>query len=611
MSTDQITSRSITAKAQNAGARNAANKNEISSKAVNKKLKSGDGFSSNVRASTTEHPYLRYKAVEINAETKEAIFLIRVCTAREWVTARIEAAVLSSRQKAIERISSLDFVGSRDDIIAFIEDMASKRSAPRNIVTSVGGWLDGALVTRLGVFGPKSARLGKKFMFPDPGQKPRKHEHRGTIETYKASAAPLLSVSPELCFAYVTGLAAPLASYIGGRKSFAAFFCADSATGKTSAIAFCQGLYTYALSDEDLESFSDTGGYIGSNLHSFSGAATGFADIKSAREKGADLAYKLQTLWFNTSGQSIRRGLNQGSTKKAAGAPSHDDKRAQDIFNILLLSSEYPLDVVFAKGNLVFENGDRARVIEIPVAEPDEGGIFCRVPKPKREEYVAKIERHLSSEYGTIAPAWARFIAAQDRAELNAKVMKWETAFIRRLSDATPLVRRIGKNFALLAATAHIADEAGLLPIPLEHFLESLNIIFERSTSALSASATKQEAFMLKALSRVVSTKCLPLLQFGIAPDEDMDCSLGFKRIENDGRKRIYLIADKFVASFTKDNRALANTFIGRLKSEVNILRAKDGDTKTVLQAGLPKRRYLCFSLADALAWRKRLEEAQ
>jgi hypothetical protein len=114
--------------------------------------------------------------------------------------------------------------------------------------------------------------------------------------------------------------------------------------------------------------------------------------------------------------------------------------------------------------------GERARWIDVPVPEPEAGGIFDELggsPNEKLKKSAAlirRMENGIASNYGLLMPRWIELLLKKD---LAARVVELCDKFVKAAEpQGQPWESRFARKFGLLYAAGKIATENGLLPWP-------------------------------------------------------------------------------------------------------------------------------------------------
>lgn len=541
--------------------------------------------------------------VVVDIDTDETFYQLQYPTHIGRKSRVIAAQTYVSPQLLVKELCRYGYNGDPKAIIDLSQG-GTQRTLDVTKITERGGWVDGRLVTRFGVFGPDEFETELGFKPDHQHFKPFKRG--GTIDDFMSGYRELMIASPEVCFSYLAALAAPLGSHLG-RSSFSVCFSSESTTGKTSVIAFAQSLYTYAYNDDELVNFGDTIGVFLDELDAFGGTVTGFADVKNAREKRGDWTDKIQTLTFSAASGHRRRRLSNAPISRNSG-------HGRKIFNIFMLATERPLSELYQEGGTQREGGDMTRLIEIPVASRADGGIFCSVSDAtERARLSAKFDELRRTQHGTVIPDWAKHLSENELAKpkrLSKKIRASEQVFVENLNEQDPLFKRIGKHLALLAAVVPIANRAGLLPAEPDVFIEALHEIYRRVVKTRKSLELEQLRYNHERMQEILNNEFYPVVKQGSAAASPQRASVCFKRKE-EKTTLIHLHADSFIAAAEDTSRHLAVKFIKWLKDNVR-LKSGSGktDTRIVKQEGIGRRRYLVFTRNRATEAAQALQEA-
>ncbi len=265
---------------------------------------------------------------------------------------------------------------------------------------------------------------------------------------------------------------------IGRTEGFSVCLVQETTAGKTLCARCAQSLTTKAR-ERDLKNFGDSAGWLADALPALGGMCVGFGDIKNDVTPRA-MVEKMKTLVFRVAG---------GQTRQRKG----EDRRPNPEFTIPLLSAETPLTELFAREKMTFEGGESVRLLEIPVPHSSDGGIFAGSSRSSAE-LAAEFEEFLGSHHGSIMDDWVAKIV-RDRGKrrsskltlLTKHIAARERAFISTLGTLPPPYLRIAARFALLFATATVAEVAAALPVSITRTDAAIRRLFWRCVDNLRA----------------------------------------------------------------------------------------------------------------------------
>lgn len=235
---------------------------------------------------------------------------------------------------------------------------------------------------------------------------------------------------------------------VGGTPvSFSIALTGESSTGKTLATRLAHSVSSRA-EEVDLTSFNMTLGVAG-QFGSYSGSVVAFGDIKAAQAKGRDLAHLLQTFIFGVSGGDTRRRLDGASISLPQAC-------------IPIFSMEEPLSAFLFERRVPMQGGERARVLEIPIAPRNRGGIFELAPDDATE-LAEEVEAALCVNHGVLLEAWVKSLPRLD--DLPDRVTKLRKDFDALAPTSSSLERRLLANLGWVYAAARLLITKKYMPL--------------------------------------------------------------------------------------------------------------------------------------------------
>jgi hypothetical protein len=234
--------------------------------------------------------------------------------------------------------------------------------------------------------------------------------------------------------------------------------------------------------------------------------------------------------------------------------------------------------------------GEKARLIEMMVPPPEEGGVFDNPPEgiDKIEfgkETAKEIEALLEENFGHLGPEWHELLINEDCWDYIAEQMEW---FVNRVAKkATSYVVRQARKYGLLYAVGRLAARKGLIDWPADWPLIAVERCF---WNAMETSAT-EEALIEKArrqLRKVVN---------GRGQFVDAYCGSGrAPRIESRHygvftqykKEDVFGLLDEALLLIANDNRRVANGLVDLLDKRGHYVRGHGG--KGTVQLTIPLR---------------------
>ena len=183
-----------------------------------------------------------------------------------------------------------------------------------------------------------------------------------------------------------------------------------------------------------------------------------------------------------------------GSIRKRKGEAPRQDAMAA-IISVLAL--EMPLSNLFVAAKEPLQDGERARIIELPIADRANGGIYAD-QKPKNSKKKIKKLRNLTREhYGSAMHKWVQALT-----KYSPDVL----ATLRRNSDKKPwldqnpddgLEVRIAEHFDGLWFTAKLLRRHRLIPISLKNVKKVLRSVYASNLELINPERQAREELRL------------------------------------------------------------------------------------------------------------------
>ena len=445
-------------------------------------------------------------------------------------------------------------------------------------VTKRCGWHGNMLLTPYGAILPVG-ELGSVFLDPAAAAHPE-WKPKGDIDSYLDALEPIVEQSDYLSFSYILGMVPTVMSYIDRVGGFSVCFCGDSSTGKTTSIRLAQSVFASGASESQLKNFGDTANKLVHDLPTYNGTTVCFGDIKNAPEKDRVLVEKLQTIVFNGAAAQRRRGMTSTTEAPVSG------------YFVYLLSAEKSLSSLWAMSGAELEDGDRFRLIGVPVSSQVEGGIFCGSPAGERNRLIRNLEQLLNQHQGTAIRRLHAHLVDKGRDAISKRVDQIETRFLRQYADYQPKQMRLARTFAIIAATAGVASDADLLPLDRKHFDGAIKRMFQLALGAIVDPKVDKDLIIHRVLEMLLNKSCFPKVKKSEKPVNIAACNLGFQRKGPSGPS-VYVKKKAFAASLSPKEKLVFREVWERLNS-IGAIRLTDGRALGVhvQQEGLGREKY-------------------
>ncbi|ESY09151.1 DUF927 domain-containing protein [Mesorhizobium sp. C386A] len=276
----------------------------------------------------------------------------------------------------------------------------------------------------------------------------------GTLEGWREHVAKPALRSDYTAFAILHALAAPLFRFSRSSLQEGALFhlWASGSTGKTTALkvgASVAGPQAH-LPDWDASTRA---------LQELAATRSGLQLVLDDTEKIKDAAK------WRVLGSTVHQ-LTGG--KGTTYSQAVQDRLPNVKFDGWGLSTgPLSIEAEFAVGRNIRTDGDRARMIDIPVPGKAEGGIWSAANYPGKKARAKASERlanHAKEYHGAALIEWVTYLVA-NQDTLEASVTGYIDKFVDHVCpDQGGVQRRIAQKFGLMFAAGRLAIEAGILP---------------------------------------------------------------------------------------------------------------------------------------------------
>jgi hypothetical protein len=183
-----------------------------------------------------------------------------------------------------------------------------------------------------------------------------------------------------------------------------------------------------------------------------------------------------------------------------------------------LTSSPRPISKLAAENHWQMTPGDKVRLFDIPVPDPERGGIFDRVSggsdrRRKRSiKLISKLQRGYMNHHGHTVPEWVHYLMVQNR---SGRVCELVKRFIDRVAaNADGWEVRFATKFALVYAAMKMGTEAKILPWPRRLALKAATKCYRKAR----AEATQEPIYKP---TRAATILCDHLQKLGSIVDRD------------------------------------------------------------------------------------------
>ncbi|HEX4407375.1 MAG TPA: DUF927 domain-containing protein [Xanthobacteraceae bacterium] len=356
-----------------------------------------------------------------------------------------------------------------------------------------------------------------------------------------------------------------------------------------------------------------TGRCMKSDMVSFAISELGLGDLAAAQNH---LGVEIDEIGrADTNAKGPRMGANQFSYQFASGRGSFRSKRASrdpDLQNRVWLGNaisngEPTLDGVGREQQRA--EGEKVRMIGLPVPSGAEGGIFNRLKDKsarKRAEHCKALaeltENAISANYGVLFPQLIRAIIPS-RVAMSERLRRRVARLVQEAgADSNPWERRFARKLALAAATAMELSSLHLVPWSEKRAKRAFLRMYRQARGAVATIDELADGTVAR-LRTLLLDSSPPKLEKGTKPSDRE-----WERAQDGFLRKIPGIGLAFVipmARFEKlvSRRGTAGAVIQKLAQQRIAHPGEDGSpTRQVAIEGRGRRRYACF---DAGALRR------
>ena len=306
----------------------------------------------------------------------------------------------------------------------------------------------------------------------------------GELETYQSTILRAAKASPFVSLAVMIALAGPLLGYVARRgrghlltENAIFHFAGVTSTGKSTLASIAQSVF---------------------------GSPTIARDYDASERGIAEAAYFRNNLCLTldeaeVGGDSDRETLNKivkfahiftrGRTRTVATKSTRSDLPALRWSCHAISSGPDTVAALFTRPTGRERKGERARILDIQLPSPEEGGIFGSPETADGMEpgdsagRINQLEEWLPQAHGVLFDAWIEYLLEYDVADRIIELFK---EFVAAMAEgALGLEQRIAKKYAIVYAAGRVGVESGLLPWPREWPFRAVRACYENSLTQL------------------------------------------------------------------------------------------------------------------------------
>ena len=407
-------------------------------------------------------------------------------------------------------------------------------------------------------------------------------------EEQRAKFRPYLNSSSSLTIVYLAAFYASLVLMNENNEDidlngFTLVASGKGGRGKTTLCLAGHSITDKANDERILLSLSSGDGHNHDELPSRCGSLVGIGDTKSAKSKGKYLLGAIQSYLFSGV-EMLARKRKTDTIKLKYNSPL-----------IFLLPIEDSFTAIHHMNNMEVAEGDRRRVIELPIGPRRKGGIFDLKNSSNSKVLANKLKKLTGSQDGCLMNDWVKAFSKLSKEQLRSihtacyNQKKRKTYWTKR-TRSDKLYDLVADNLDHLWFTAKLLNKVGQLPVTLKHVAKCLQIVDEQNRKIITGHGDPlQRKVRRKILKLIKDEKLFPRVQFGEHVKAKSKKAIGFIR-EEDYEKHLYIRPDGLYAEFENDESKIVKGCIISLINRGYGKKPKNDFTRPTKQEGFGKK---------------------
>lgn len=452
-------------------------------------------------------------------------------------------------------------------------------------------FVEGVLVTRYGCFGSEE-KLGS-FGYVTDYQEQILFDYddvtaaliiNNSADDNREAYKPFLESSSSLTIVYLAAIYASIvlmAEEIDGMdlNGFTLVASGKGGRGKTTLCLAGHSITEKAADERILLSLTAGEGHNHDELPSRCGSLVGIGDTKSAQVKGINLLNKLQSYLF-LGVEMLARKRKTDPVKLKYNSPL-----------IFLLPIEASFTALHHENSLEVAEGDRRRVVELPINARSKGGIFDLQNSDNSKAFTKKLKDLASKQDGCLMNDWVEAFASLSKNHIlsiadecydESQRKKYWTK--RQRGDK--LYYLVADNLDHLWLTARLLNKVGQLPVSLKHVAKCLQIVDDQNRRIITGHGDPLQRKVRREIFKLFKNEnSFPRLEKGQSLKDKSKKAIGFIREEEDG-KYLYILPDGLYSKFPENEKKIVKSCIKSLLNRGFGKKPKDGFTAPVKQEG-------------------------
>lgn len=331
---------------------------------------------------------------------------------------------------------------------------------------------------------------GEQVIFHSEAGAEANFSQRGTLEKWQQNLSRLCVGNSRAAFAVATAFAGPLLAWASGVSGGGVHYVGNSSIGKTTCFLLAASVWGKGAEKEP-DSFIQKWLATGNGL-------------EYQAEQHSDCTLILDELGLIEPAEAGRSAymLADGSGKKRAKGAG--GLRPRTTWRLLFISSgELTLEQHMASAGQKQKAGQEVRLIPLPAEVREGSALECFHEFGAGHELSGWVQSNAARCYGVAGRAWLEYLV-QNTDGLSAVVRRRMDEIEARLVPATASgqVKRGGRRFALIAAAAEMATEAGITGWPAGEGERAAKICFDAWLAARGGDGNGEVQTMLRQVRR-------------------------------------------------------------------------------------------------------------
>ena len=277
----------------------------------------------------------------------------------------------------------------------------------------------------------------------------------GDIEAWKSQVAIHGCSSSYIAFCIMVALAAPLRKFANLPEGAVFNLSGGSGVGKTTALKCAVSVNG---NPDNLADYNATGLSLEELAAAHNDLLLPLDDTEKARLRDV-------TELLDKVSHVLPSGRPRQHSRFFAGSQVAPSLRWRSIG---LSSSPRALDKIYEDSNRLRTDGQKVRLVDIPVLTSGSLGIFDRVDGDEAEaerttdRILHELEASLAGNHGNMISAWVKHLASS---KLEKRTQSLIDSFVKKVvPTGTGVEKRLARKFGLVGAAGIIAVKADLLP---------------------------------------------------------------------------------------------------------------------------------------------------